>query len=195
MTIDPQRVGIFCGSHPGQDPSFVEIAQEMGRELAARKYSLVFGGGGTGLMGACADAILENQGAAIGVIPTSMVDAQLEHQGLTQLLVVDTMHERKALMVELSGAFIALPGGIGTFEELLEAGTWAQLGIHNKPVGFLNHKGYYDGLLQLLDRAVTEGYLRSDQRKNWLCSDSIPELLNLLEAQPPTKASAFNLKW
>lgn len=195
MKLDPARICVFCASHDGRRESYAAVAHATGRELVAHGYGLVYGGGGTGLMGSVADATLAAGGEAIGVIPRSMVHAELEHPDLTELRVVETMHERKAMMVELSGALIALPGGLGTFEELLEAITWAQLGIHRKPVGLINHEGFYDGLITLLGRAVDEGFLREDQRSRLLVAPDAPALLDLLESQPHEPSTAFDLKW
>jgi uncharacterized protein (TIGR00730 family) len=159
-----KTVCVYCGSSPGARPEYLETATELGRLLAHEGMRLVYGGACVGVMGRVADAVLEGGGQVTGVIPQGLMERDLAHQGLTQLHVVATMHERKAMMAQLSDAFIALPGGIGTFEELFEILTWAQLGIHHKPCGLLNVAGYYDRLLAFLDHSVQEGFLASEHR-------------------------------
>ncbi|HET6439147.1 MAG TPA: TIGR00730 family Rossman fold protein [Anaeromyxobacter sp.] len=153
------RICLFCGSSAGRRPEHAAVARELGRALARRGIGLVNGGGHVGLMGAAADGASELGGETIGVIPRALMDRELGHKGMTELRVVETMHERKALMAELSDGFAALPGGIGTLEELFEAWTWAGLGIHQKPVGVLNIGGYWDPLLAMADRMVEQGFL------------------------------------
>jgi uncharacterized protein (TIGR00730 family) len=153
------RICVYCGSSAGWRTEHSGAARELGRTLARRGIGLVNGGGRVGLMGATADGVLELGGEAIGVIPRALMDRELGHEGMTALHVVETMHDRKALMAELSDGFVALPGGIGTLEELFEAWTWAGLGIHAKPVGVLDVGGYWDPLLEMADRMVSEGYL------------------------------------
>lgn len=176
---------VFCGSSTGNRPAYKQAAQAMGEAIARRGLGLVYGGGNIGLMGMVADATLAAGGEVIGVIPRFLVDKEISHDGLTQLHVVDSMHDRKALMAELANAFIALPGGYGTLEEFCEILTWAQLGLHQKPQGLLNVKGYYDPLLQLFDRAVTEEFLRSELRSLVLESPSPEDLLDLLANYQP----------
>ena len=159
-----RRMCVFCGSNPGVNPAYKNAAAGLGRLLAERKIELVYGGGNIGLMGVLADAALEASGRVIGVIPESLMAKEVGHQGLTELRVVGSMHERKALMADLAEGFIALPGGYGTFEEFCEVVTWSQLGLHAKPCGVLNVERYYDPLLALFDHAVKEGFLRSDNR-------------------------------
>jgi uncharacterized protein (TIGR00730 family) len=159
-----QRICIFCGSSPGGDPAYVDAAQDMGREIVARNLTLVYGGGHVGLMGAVADAVLEAGGSVIGVIPHALAVREVAHQRLTRLHVVGSMHERKAMMADLSDAFVALPGGFGTYEEFFEAVTWTQLGVHKKPCGLLNVAGFYDPLVQFLNNAVTEQFVRPQHR-------------------------------
>ena len=159
-----RRICVFCGSYPGVNPAYKNAAAGLARLLADRKIELVYGGGNIGLMGVLADAALEAGGRVIGVIPKSLMAKEVGHQGLTELHVVESMHERKALMADLAEGFIALPGGYGTFEEFCEVVTWSQLGLHAKPCGVLNAEGYYDPLLALFDRAVKDGFLRSDNR-------------------------------
>lgn len=163
------RICVFCGSSPGQRPEYRDAAENLGRMLAERNLELVYGGGNIGLMGVVADACLAASGGVIGVIPESLVGREVsgravEHSGLTRLEVVDSMHTRKARMAELADGFIALPGGFGTFEELFEILTWAQLGFHRKPIGLLDVAGYYDPLLALCDRALAEGFLGAGSR-------------------------------
>lgn len=159
-----RAVCVFCGSSPGKLPIYGATAIELGRELVARDLTLVYGGGNVGLMGILADAVLAAGGRAIGIIPRSLLDREVGHRGLSELHVVRSMHERKALMAEQADAFLALPGGFGTFEELCEVITWTQLGIHEKPCGLLNVAGYYDPLIALFDRAVDERFVRPEHR-------------------------------
>jgi uncharacterized protein (TIGR00730 family) len=154
------RVCVFCGASSGRVPAYAEAASAFGAALAARGLGLVFGGGRVGLMGAVADGVLEGGGEAIGVIPQELVDRELAHGGLTELHVVDSLHERKALMAELSDAFVALPGGFGTLDELMEQLTWSQLGLHAKPVGLLDVEGYWRPLVALARHATEEGFVR-----------------------------------
>jgi uncharacterized protein (TIGR00730 family) len=160
-----RRVCVFCGSSAGNRPEYRAAAEELAREMVARGIGLVFGGGGVGLMGHLADAVLTAGGHAIGVIPDALVAREIAHLGLPDLRVVHSMHERKAMMAELSDAFVALPGGFGTFEELCEAITWTQLGLHRKRCGILNVGGYFDPLLALFDGAVQTGFIRETGRE------------------------------
>ena len=155
------RICVFCGSNAGSRPAYAAAARELATELVAREIGLVFGGGCVGLMGLVADAVLAAGGHAIGVIPHALVARELAHRGVPDLRVVASMHERKALMANLSDAFIALPGGFGTFEELCEVITWTQLGLHRKRCGLLNVDGFYDPLLQLFNHASEEGFIRA----------------------------------
>ncbi len=155
---------MFCASSHGARPAYVAAAQQVGQLLAGRGIELVYGGGCVGLMGTVADAALAAGGRAVGVMPVALVEREIAHTGLTELHVVGSMHERKARMADLSDAFVALPGGFGTLDELCEILTWAQLGIHRKPVGLLNVAGYYDHFLALLDHQVREGLLQSRHR-------------------------------
>ncbi len=183
-----KRICVFCGSSVGARPAYVEVARELGRTLAGRGLGVVFGGGKVGLMGVLADAALAAGGEAIGVIPEALVAREIAHNGLTELRVVRSMHERKTLMADLADAFIALPGGYGTFEEFFEAVTWTQLGIHRKPCGLLNVDGYYDALLALLDRAVSDGFIRGVNRSLVLDAPDVPMLLEKLETFRPAAA-------
>ncbi len=180
-----KRVCVFCGSSAGIDPDYRAAATVLGRLLAARGVGLVFGGGHVGLMGALADAALAAGGEAIGVIPRGLQRRELGHEGLTELRVVGTMHERKAQMAELADGFVALPGGLGTLEEAAEALTWAQLGIHEKPVGLLDVRGFWQPLVRFLDHAVAEGFLRPEHRRLCLLERDPASLLDRLAAWEP----------
>lgn len=180
-----RRVCVFCGSSSGRKPVYSEAARAFGRELAARRIGLVYGGASVGLMGAVATTVLAAGGSAIGVIPQALLEREVAHAGLTELHVVETMHERKALMSELADGFVALPGGMGTLDELAEAITWGQLGIHSKPVGLLDVDGYFDGLLAFAERAVTDGFLRAEHRAAILVELDPATLLDRLEASRP----------
>jgi uncharacterized protein (TIGR00730 family) len=186
-----KRVCVFCGSSAGGRPVYREAAQALGGVLARRGAELVFGGGRVGLMGVLADAVLAAGGRAIGVIPESLVAKELAHRGLTELRVVDSMHQRKALMAELSDAFLALPGGFGTLEEYCEALTWAQLGLHAKPCGLLNVAGFYDALLELFDHAVREQFVPGPHRLLVLVEQDPQRLLDLLAGYRPPQVE----KW
>jgi uncharacterized protein (TIGR00730 family) len=180
------RVCVYAGSNPGTDPAYADGARALAGELADRGIGLVYGGGKVGLMGVIADAVLAAGGEAIGVMPQALIDREIGHPGLTELKVVGSMHERKALMAELAGAFVALPGGIGTLEELIEVYTWSQLGIHEKACGLLNVRGYYDHLAAFLDHAVSAGFLRKQHRAVLSVAEDPAELLDALAAfQPP----------
>ena len=159
----PLSVCVYCGSRDGASPAYARAATAVGGAIARRGWQLVYGGGRAGLMGRVADAALAAGGRVVGVIPRTLMDREVGHAGLTELHVVDTMHQRKRLMAERSDAFIALPGGIGTFEELFEVWTWRQLGYHDKPVGLLNVEGYYDALLGFLGQTVTGGFVAPQQ--------------------------------
>ena len=171
-----KRICVFCGSSPGARPGYAEAAKSLARYLAANKITVVYGGGNVGLMGTLADATLEAGGEIIGVIPRALVNLELSHSRIPDLRVVGSMHERKAMMAELSDAFIAMPGGFGTFEEFCEVLTWTQLGLHRKPCGLLNVEGYYDPLLALFDHAVAEQFVKPAHRQ-MVISESSPALL------------------
>lgn len=172
-----RRVCVFCGSSSGTDPAYLSTALAFAELLVGRRLGLVYGGGNIGLMGALADAVLAGGGEVIGVIPAALRGHEVAHKGLTELQVVDTMHERKRRMYAQSDAIVALPGGIGTLEELLEAFTWNQLGVHSKPAGILNVGGYYDPLIAMFDRAVQDGFLSPDHRDLLVVADHGAELL------------------
>jgi uncharacterized protein (TIGR00730 family) len=178
-------VCVFCGSSMGVQPAYQQAAQGMGEALARRKLGLVYGGGNVGLMGTIADATLAAGGEVIGVIPDFMVAKEIAHTGLTQLHIVNSMHERKTMMAQLSDAFVALPGGYGTLEEFCEVLTWAQLGLHQKPFGLLNINGYYSPLLKFFDQAVTEEFLRPINRSLVLEASEPENLLDFLANYQP----------
>lgn len=179
-----KRICVFCGSSSGNREIYVTKARELGHSMAAKGIGLVYGAGGIGLMGTVADAVLEKQGEVTGIIPYALATKERAHIS-ANMRVVNTMHERKAMMADFSDAFIALPGGFGTFEELLESITWGQLGIHQKPIGLLNIAGYYDPLLEMIDRGIGEGFILPRYR-NLMTADSEvePLLEKLFHYQP-----------
>jgi uncharacterized protein (TIGR00730 family) len=182
-----KRVCIFCGSSHGVGPAYDRPAHEIGVALAERGLGLVYGGGNVGPMGVVADAVLGRGDKAVGIIPQALVDKQLAHQGLTELHMVHSMHERKALMAELAGAFIALPGSYGTLEEFCEIITWTELGLHHKPSGLLNVDGFYDPFLAQIDSAVKAGFIRKEYRSLILVgSEPRPLIDRLLQSRPPS---------
>lgn len=180
-----QRLCVFCGSSAGCRTVYAEAGRRLGQALAERGLGLVYGGGHIGLMGILADSVLEAGGSVIGVIPQALVDKELAHAGLTELHIVTTMHQRKALMADLADGFTALPGAFGSADELFEVLTWAQLGLHAKPIGLLNVAGYFDSLRAWLDHAVREGFLRSAHRRLLLEAEDPERLLDLLEQYRP----------
>jgi uncharacterized protein (TIGR00730 family) len=177
-----KRVCVFSGSSPGADLAYRAAAIDLGHGLADRGIELVYGGAHVGLMGVVADAALADGGRVIGVIPQSLVDREIAHPGLSDLRVVDSMHERKAQMAELADAFVALPGGVGTLEELFEVYTWNQLGLHAKPLGLFNVRGYFDGLVGFLDHAVAERFVTPAHRGMLLVAEDLRDLLDGLAA-------------
>jgi uncharacterized protein (TIGR00730 family) len=180
------RICVFCGSSVGSDPAFVDAARELGRLFAREGIALVYGGGSVGLMGELADAVLGAGGAVIGVIPQALWAREVGHRGLTDLRVVETMHERKAMMADLADAFIALPGGLGTLEEIFEVWTWAQLGLHEKPLGFLDVNGFYTPLMEFIDRAVRARFVRDEHRSIAMLARDPEALLRRFGSwQPP----------
>ena len=179
-------VCVFCGSSSGASPVYLEAARAMGRTLAERGIGLVYGGGGVGLMGAVADAVLAAGGEAVGVIPRALQLRELAHPKLTELHVVGSMHERKAKMAELAQGFVALPGGMGTLEEFAEILTWAQLGLHACPIGLLDVAGYYGPLIAFFDRAVAEGFVRPEHRRLMVVSEAPGALLDRFAAWQPS---------
>lgn len=175
-----KRVGVYCGSHAGRLDAYRRAARDLGDVLADRGLGLVYGGGKVGLMGIIADAVIARGGETIGVIPKSLEDREVGHNGLTELRVVEDMHVRKRTMYELMDVAIAMPGGIGTFDELFETVTWNQLEIHYKPLGLLNVEGYYDPLVTMLDRAVEEGFVRAAMRDTVVVAETPTELMDRL---------------
>lgn len=186
-----RTVCVFCGSKEGSRPSYVEAARDMGKALARRGIGLVFGGGKVGLMGAVADAALEEGGEVVGVIPEALVSKEIGHTGLTKLHVVGSMHERKKLMADLSDGFVALPGGYGTLEEFFEVLSWAQLTIHEKPCALLDVDAYYAPLSALFDRTVREGFVHPDHRSLVLMEQDPDALIDLMQQYTPPETK----KW
>lgn len=186
-----KKICVFCGSSPGKSPEYIASANALGKVLANSGLDLVYGGGNVGLMGEVANAALKNGGNVIGVIPKALSDKELAHKGLTELHVVNTMHERKALMSELSDAFIALPGGIGTLEEFFEVMTWAQLGFQKKPCGLLNVAGYYSHIISFMDHMADERFIRLEHRGIMLVDTDEAALVEKLKNYRPS----FTEKW
>jgi uncharacterized protein (TIGR00730 family) len=186
-----KSICVFAGSSSGTRPAYASAAGELGRAVAERGWRVVYGGGRVGLMGVLADAALAAGGEVIGVIPEALLRKEVGHRGLTDLRVVQTMHQRKALMSELSDGVVALPGGLGTLEELFEILTWAQLGIHARPCGVLNAGGYYDELLRFLDQTVSEGFVRGEHRDMILAAGEAAALLDLMADYTPR----YTAKW
>ena len=185
------RLCVFCGSNPGRQAAYVETASALGQALAEQQIGVVYGGASVGLMGAVANAALAANGEVIGVIPKALWEKEVGHQGLNDLRVVDSMHQRKALMAELADGFIALPGGAGTLEELFEVWTWAQLGHHPKPCALLNINGYYDHLLAFLDHVAAESFMQPQHRDMLIVADNIDDLLAAIAAYKAPSVS----KW
>ncbi len=183
-----KRITVFCGSSDGSEYIYKAQAALLGKTLATREIELVYGGAKIGLMGAVADAVLQYGGKVTGVLPYFLSGKEVAHEGLTELILVDTMHERKALMHDLCDGIIALPGGYGTMEELFEMLTWGQLGLHNKPIGLLNINGYYDGLIELIQGMADKGFLKKADQKMLLTNDNIDKLLANMSGYiaPPT---------
>src|ERR1700754_2841550 len=180
------RLAVYCGSATPADPRYIESARHVGRTFAERGIGLVYGGGRLGLMGAVADACLEAGGEVIGVIPRALVEAEVAHRGLTELHVVETMHERKQAFTDLSDGFVTIPGGTGTMDELWEAMSWAQLGYHAKPVGLLNVAGYYDGLLEFWAKMGEVGFVRAQHQGLLIASEDLDDLLVKMAAHRPS---------
>jgi len=190
-----QSICVFCGSSPGARADYLRAAEQLGQLLAVQGRTLVYGGGRVGLMGAVADAALAAGGRVVGVIPEALQAKEVGHRGLTELHVVNSMHERKAMMAQMAGGFVALPGGLGTYEELLEIATWGQLGIHQKPCGILNVAGFYDHLLAMLDHAVAERFVRPEHREMILVESDAETLLTRMDAwEPSTVAKWMDLQ-
>lgn len=181
---DIQSVCVFCGSRPGARPEFIEAARAFGQELARRRLTLVYGGASVGLMGTLADAVMSHGGQAVGVLPRHLEKREIAHAKLAELHLVDSMHERKALMAERSDAFVALPGGFGTYDELFEIITWAQLGLHRKPIGLLNVGGYFEPLLAMVERGVRDGFIPEAHTRPFAVSNDASELLDAMNEGP-----------
>jgi uncharacterized protein (TIGR00730 family) len=190
-----KRICVFCGSSHGVRPSYRNAAQRLGKAITSHGMGLVYGGGGVGLMGVIADAVLEEQGEVIGVLPRALFNKELAHYGLTELRIVSSMHERKALMAELSDSFIAMPGGFGTFEEFFEVVTWAQLGLHTKPIGILNVDGYFDLFFKFLEHMVQEGFIKPKHQQLMVTSQDPNELLSLLICYRGTEHIPKVINW
>lgn len=186
-----KNVCVYCGSSPGLLPEYCESGRELGHEMAARGLGLVYGGASIGVMGAVADGVLERGGKVTGVIPHSLATREVSHSGLDELIVVASMHERKAKMAELSDGFIALPGGWGTFEEIFEMLTWAQLGFHEKPCGLLNVASYYDRLFAFLENAIEQKFVKEEYRPMIMMDDAPGALLNRFDTYRAPKVK----KW
>jgi uncharacterized protein (TIGR00730 family) len=182
---------VYCASSTGSNPALAAAAEELGRLLAKEKIELVYGGGAVGLMGLIADTVMDGGGAVTGVIPSALMPREVAHRGITSLIEVETMHERKAEMISRADAFVALPGGFGTLEELTEVLTWAQLGIHDKPIGLLNVDGFYDHLLLLLERCIEDQVLKQKNRLMLIDRSTPSELLTALR----TSSTPFEPKW
>jgi uncharacterized protein (TIGR00730 family) len=178
-----KSIAVFCASAAGASPVYNDTARDLGRRIAERKYGLVFGGASVGTMGALADAALAVGGQVVGVIPEGVIDLEIAHRGVTELHIVRTMHERKALMAERADAFIALPGGYGTLDEFIEIVTWAQLRIHSKPCVMVNVGGFYDPLLAFFDRAVDEGLIKAENRGLVQVAHDVSEALEIIERE------------
>jgi uncharacterized protein (TIGR00730 family) len=179
-----KRICVFCGSSEGRDPRYRDAARDLGRRLVSSGHALVYGGGAVGLMGILAGAVLQGGGEAIGVIPEILASREVVHTGVKDLRVVTSMHARKALMYELADAFIILPGGLGTLDELFEVMTWTQLGLHSKPIGLLNVASYFSPLLEMIDRAVEGGFIPQESRAFLTVSEDPAEILRLLARHP-----------
>ena len=180
-----KRICVFCGSNKGAKPAYIEAAKSLGKVLVKKNIGLVYGGGKVGLMGVIADEVLASGGEVIGVIPQSLVNREVAHQNVTQMHIVNSMHERKALMADLSDGFMALPGGMGTFDEFCEILTWAQLGIHQKPCGILNVENYFTPLLAMFDHAMREGFLHDSHRALVIEATEPESLLDLFAKYQP----------
>jgi uncharacterized protein (TIGR00730 family) len=190
-----KRLCVYCGSSSGRQPDYARVARQLARAMVSRNIDLVYGGASVGVMGEIANAVLEEGGDVIGIIPKGLFVKEVAHTGITELREVDSMHERKALMAELSDGFIALPGGLGTIEEILEIITWSQLGMHRKPCGLLNVCHYYDKLIGFLDHAVSEQFIKTSHRSTILIDERVDVLLEKFEAyKAPEAGKWINIK-
>lgn len=178
--MDLRNLCVYCGSNPGRQDIYIEAARELGRTMARQGIGLVYGGASVGIMGAIADAVMQAGGQAVGIIPESLMRKELAHRGLTELHVTQSMHERKRMMADRADAFVALPGGAGTLEEIFEVWTWAQLGHHTKPCALFNVGGYYDGLARFLDHMVAEQFVRAEHREMLIVENDPQRLLERL---------------
>ena len=181
MQINKKRIAVYCGSSNRVDQSYLQLAFEVGRQLALKQIGVVYGGGNVGLMKSVADGALSENGEVIGVIPKSLETLELAHPNLTKIFVTQGMHERKALMAQLANGFIGLPGGYGTMEEIMEVITWNQINVHAKPVGLLNTKGFYNGIVQWVDHASREGFINRAHRQLLCCEEHLEDLLQNME--------------
>lgn len=182
-----RRICVFCGSSPGARPEYLQAAEQLGHLMASRNIGLVYGGAKVGMMGKIADAVLEKGGEVIGIIPKGLVEKEVAHTGLADLRIVDSMHERKAMMATLSDGFIAMPGGLGTIEELFEVLTWSQIGIHDKPCGLLNVEGYYEKLMEFVQHTVEEEFVKNVHQDMMLMHEKPEDILQAFETyKPPT---------
>jgi hypothetical protein len=188
-----KRLAVYCGSSMGAEPVFADAARDLAIAMAQQGVDLVYGGGRLGLMGVVADTVLNHGGKAYGVIPQALTDLEVAHKGLTELHTVGNMHERKAKMTELTDAFVALPGGIGTLDELFEAWTWNALGYHSKPFALLNVNGFWDGLIAFMDNVTTNGFMSPARRAQLIVADSAGDVLEKLDAA--TKAAETRMVW
>jgi uncharacterized protein (TIGR00730 family) len=177
-----RRLAVYCGASIGSDPAFAATAKALGETMAEEEIGLVYGGGRLGLMGVVADAVMSNGGTAYGVIPQALIDLEVAHTGLTELHIVNSMHERKAMMTELTDAFVAIPGGIGTLDELFEAWSWNALGYHAKPFALLNVSGFWDGMISFLDHVTASGFMSPARRGRLLVAETIPDAIGMLDA-------------
>lgn len=194
VTIELRHVCVYCGSSPGADPAYAEMAVALGRELVRRDIGLVYGGGAVGLMGILADSVLAAGGHVIGIIPEFLHSREIHHEGVSDLRIVSSMHERKSLMADSADAFVALPGGIGTFEELFEALTWTQLGVHDKPIGLLDVADFWTPLIALVDRAVKDKFLKPDAAAALMYATSPAGILDgFADFVPPDRNKWFDL--
>ena len=185
------KLCVFCGSNTGHDPKYAEAARQMAAELLRNDIELVYGGGHVGLMGVIADSVLEGGGKVLGVMPTSLIEKEVGHDGLTEMIAVESMHERKEIMSERSDGFIAMPGGAGTFEEIFEQWTWAQLGFHAKPCTFLNIDGYYDPLIEMVHKSAREGFIKQEHIDMLIFETDPATLIDRIKAYEAPKV----IKW
>lgn len=180
-----EKICVFCGSSKGAVPEYMEAAEKLGNTIAENELDLVYGGAKVGLMGKVATTVIENKGNVVGVIPRDLFEKEVANTDLDNLHIVESMHERKAMMAEMSDAFVALPGGFGTFEELFEILTWAQLGFHKKPIGILNINGYYDKLIEFVDNAIGEKFVKEEHRQMFFVDDCPKSLINKFKTYAP----------